>query len=204
MSWGVMFTQVMRLIPPCKQCFWGTSGMGICVRTAPDRKQPPVNLCSVSIEAQNQADIKEMPDSWKEVKVTALGLQEAPQLWQEWVWIEVEAAVSQFAEQDQDLVSGLRANYKAQVKDKVYPVFHSSIPPSGSSCFPSCLLTVPWHGLRVQESPLDSSGIKRAGLIPFPESCICFVCSGLLSGYNVTTLAILLHVGEFPTPHFYR
>lgn len=48
-----------------------------------------------------------------------------------------------------------------------FPQLHS---PSRSSCFPSCLQTLPRNGLRVKESSMDCSGIKRAGFIPFPES----------------------------------
>lgn len=38
---------------------------------------------------------------------------------------------------------------------------------------------------------------------PLPRE-FCLVCSVLLLGYRVTTLAVLFHVGDLPTPPFCR
>lgn len=116
--------------------------------------------------------------------------------------IKVEGAVSQFAEQDQDLVYGSESQLQSTSQRQDKPCFPQLHPPSGSSCFSSSLLSVPRHGQWEWQDPLDSS-IKRAGLIPFLESSICLVYSELFLGYTRTTLAVLLHLGELPIPHFY-
>lgn len=131
LSWGGVLTgESNEGDSTLGQGFWGTSdtGMGIYVRTAPDRKHPSVNLCSVSIVAQNQADINEMANSWKKSKGHSI---EATQ--QEWVWLKWKLLCLSLQNRTKTWSVALRANCKAQVKDRINLVFHSSIPLLGAA-----------------------------------------------------------------------